>query len=125
MKKLTPLLSFVLLAAFTLQITAKLVVLVHYALNKDYVAKVLCENKNKPKMHCNGKCHLKKQLKEQDKKENSPVNNIKEKYEVQFFSDLKYKISPICVLLKIEHFAVYTSGKSSSHLLSVFHPPQA
>lgn len=33
-----------------------------YVSNKAYVAKTLCVNKKKPEMHCNGKCHLAKQL---------------------------------------------------------------
>lgn len=36
---------------------------VDYAINKEYIAKVLCENIEKPKLACNGKCHLKKELK--------------------------------------------------------------
>lgn len=33
-----------------------------YAVNKEYIAATLCENKAKPQMHCNGQCHLKKEL---------------------------------------------------------------
>ena len=33
-----------------------------YILNYQYIAKVLCVNKEKVKLNCNGKCHLKKQL---------------------------------------------------------------
>lgn len=33
-----------------------------YILNYDYIANVLCENKDKPELHCNGKCHLMKEL---------------------------------------------------------------
>jgi hypothetical protein len=35
---------------------------VEYLVNYDYVSKVLCVNKDKPMMHCNGKCHLMKEL---------------------------------------------------------------
>ena len=34
-----------------------------YAINKDFIANVLCINKDKPALKCNGKCHLKKELK--------------------------------------------------------------
>ena len=47
-----------------------------YAINYEYVSTVLCENKAKPEMHCNGKCHLKKELKkatEQDNKEKKSI----------------------------------------------------
>ena len=33
-----------------------------YILNYDYISKVLCINNEKPKMQCNGKCHLSMQL---------------------------------------------------------------
>lgn len=33
-----------------------------YVLNYHYIATELCENKNKPELECNGKCHLKKEL---------------------------------------------------------------
>lgn len=33
-----------------------------YNLRKDYIAKNLCQNRNRPSMHCNGKCYLSKQL---------------------------------------------------------------
>ena len=35
---------------------------IDYAINYEYISKVLCVNKEKPKMHCNGKCHLMKEL---------------------------------------------------------------
>ncbi len=35
---------------------------VEYMVNYDYISKVLCENKAKPKLKCNGKCHLMKEL---------------------------------------------------------------
>jgi len=33
-----------------------------YAINYDYISKVLCINKAKPELKCNGKCHLMKEL---------------------------------------------------------------
>ena len=48
---------------------------IHYVLHKKYYAEVLCQNKDKPMMHCNGKCHLKKEIKAQnnDQNPNKPV----------------------------------------------------
>jgi len=34
----------------------------YYVLNKDYIVAELCENKAKPALKCDGKCHLKKVL---------------------------------------------------------------
>ncbi|MFN8310861.1 MAG: hypothetical protein U0T73_12945 [Chitinophagales bacterium] len=35
----------------------------YYEANKSYYIQQLCENKNKPALHCNGKCYLAKQMK--------------------------------------------------------------
>lgn len=44
-----------------------------YEINKEYIANNLCENRNKPEMHCNGKCHLRKQI---DLLDVSPLEDI-------------------------------------------------
>lgn len=47
----------------------------YYVLNKDYIVAQLCENKAKPALQCDGKCHLKKVLqisKEQNTTEPQP-----------------------------------------------------
>tara|TARA_R110002126_G_scaffold181407_1_gene330228 strand:+ start:298 stop:669 length:372 start_codon:yes stop_codon:yes gene_type:complete len=47
-----------------------------YVANYDYIIKVLCENKDKPELKCNGKCYLSKQLaKEAQESEEVPYNS--------------------------------------------------
>jgi hypothetical protein len=40
-----------------------------YELNKNYIATKLCENRNKPWLHCNGKCYLMKKIKQAEEKQ--------------------------------------------------------
>jgi mRNA-degrading endonuclease RelE of RelBE toxin-antitoxin system len=60
---------------------------IEYSLNKKYIAKNLCINKNKPKSHCNGKCYLEKQLKQSSENDdfkdtgNSKKNKTKDNKE--------------------------------------------
>jgi hypothetical protein len=49
--------------------SAKTVLLADYLLNYTYISKVLCINRDKPQMHCNGKCHLAKELKAQEERD--------------------------------------------------------
>jgi hypothetical protein len=106
-----------------LQSFSKLFIVANYQINKEYITKVFCENKAKPTMHCNGKCHLKKQLAKEDKKENSTTNNIKEKIEIQLFTETKTPLELPNEFKIINHHFFYSMSKSNSHLLSVFHPP--
>ena len=58
-------------------------VVMYYHLNKTYISQKLCENRSNPKMHCNGKCYLSKQLKKAEEGEQKQSQNIvKEKDEI-------------------------------------------
>lgn len=119
---MTRLLSILLLTGFLLQNFSKVMVFINYAINKEYIAKNLCENKSKPKLHCNGKCQLKKELQKQDKKEDTP-SNIKDKYEIQLFSEI-YDSLIVCSFLTGEQvFRLCRFSIHSFYVFSFFHPP--
>lgn len=50
--------------------------LVHYWINLNYYTEVLCENKDKPMMHCNGKCALSKELRKAEEGKAQTERNI-------------------------------------------------
>jgi hypothetical protein len=58
---------FILFICLLVQVFNKWLIVFDYRLNKDFIAKNLCENKAKPKMHCNGKCQLMKKLAAEEK----------------------------------------------------------
>ena len=37
--------------------------IIEYYANNEYIVAVLCENRDKPAMACNGKCYLEKEMK--------------------------------------------------------------
>jgi hypothetical protein len=41
----------------------------YYQINKEYITRVLCQNRDKPQLHCDGHCYLAKKLKAQQEKE--------------------------------------------------------
>lgn len=53
--------------------------------NQKYIAAVLCENKEKPKMHCNGKCYLMKKLKQAEEKEKKQQQSEQKKAIQDYF----------------------------------------
>jgi hypothetical protein len=59
-------LSFLLLTGIMLQTCSKGLIITEYLVNREYISKVLCINKSIPEKHCDGKCHLKKQLEKDD-----------------------------------------------------------
>lgn len=83
---------------------------VYYQLNKQYIAKQLCENKNNPKMGCNGHCYLVKQLKkaeENEKKQSTQIVKAKEEIacniQFKFSSNLNTTVEECFFLVPDSH----------------------
>jgi hypothetical protein len=98
-----------------------------YILNYNYIAKVLCVNKAKPQMHCNGKCHLMKELAKAAEKEKSSSDkkNAAQQAEVLFLSatpTLIFKSAPV-VFQKKNRVVAYSNLYMSTNLSAVFRPP--
>ena len=49
-----------------LQTLGREVLVMNYQLNKARITELYCVNKARPQLHCNGKCHLAKQLRKAD-----------------------------------------------------------
>jgi hypothetical protein len=100
---------------------------IDYAINYEYISKVLCENKAKPIMHCNGKCHLMKELAKASENE-KPASSDKKGYspvlEVLFFEEIKpFAIAAVSFLNNENCNYIYSNLYSNSHLESIFRPP--
>lgn len=111
-----------LTASFFLQNIGKLIVVINYRINKEYIAENLCENRDEPESCCEGKCHLEKELDKEEKKENGPANTIKEKAESLFSTNLQrvlFIFYTSLFLVKINEPYFCLNDYSSF----VFHPP--
>lgn len=83
--------NFVIVIALVFFLRPILPVL-EYAINYDYITKTLCINKAKPKMQCNGKCHLMKELakaSESEKPISSDKKQIGQESEVLFLESMQ------------------------------------
>lgn len=79
-------LIYILLLAISLPTLSPWGTVAYYHINKKYIAKVLCENRDKPIPICNGKCFLVKKLKEQqEKKDKENTEHVENMPFVQLF----------------------------------------
>ena len=114
--------SIILLIAFSAQSFSTWIIEANYYINRNYIAQNLCENKDKPNLHCCGKCFLKKQLKNQERQEQSPYAG-KDKTEILLFTPAKsFVFNSYQVRLKREYHP-YHNSILVSFPHSVFHPP--
>jgi hypothetical protein len=121
--------SIFFLFVYTLVLLKPLFPLVDYAINKDYIAKNLCENRNKPKMNCNGKCHLMKQLKKASTGTTSEGNTTKnsqnqEENVFHISSFFYFNIETSKSKLANHYLNTFSNKLPSSYLADIFHPPK-
>jgi hypothetical protein len=93
---------------------------VSFGLNQEYIAKEFCVNKNRPELHCNGQCYLKKKLKQAEEKEQK--QNLKAQ-------EQSFPVTNIYVFSRYFFKTSIALPNASAKTLpavggSVFHPPQ-
>ncbi|GAA4888905.1 hypothetical protein GCM10023311_11090 [Flaviramulus aquimarinus] len=96
---------------------------VEYVLNQDYIAEFLCVNKDKPKLQCNGKCYLVKELKKQQENEPNSLRVSLENYPIGFVNI--FKINPFQSFIAFKKGAVFSYQKlyHFDYNYSAFQPP--
>ncbi|WP_148868671.1 hypothetical protein [Tenacibaculum adriaticum] len=95
---------------------------VEYAINYDYISKVLCINKDKPELNCNGKCQLMKELKKQKDDDFKSLRVQMEEYPIGFVQLMSLNNKKQIVAYKTHQF-YYQQDYSYLFEFSTFHPP--
>ncbi len=117
-KTLFILASFILLKPF--------IPFVEYVVNYEYISKVLCVNKEKPIIGCDGKCYLMSQLAKSSEEE-KPISDKKlivKEVEVLFFQEIEaVSISQPLVAFMNELNSKYSNLYSFLECSTSFHPP--
>lgn len=87
-----------------------------------------CENKARPKMHCNGKCQMMKKLKQEEKKDQeNPERKDENKNEVLLFAKPFFTAvaQNNCFSVAVKAYLPYKGSIIIDRSLSIFHPPQS
>lgn len=118
-------LSFFLVGLLLLQTFSRELVVLDYQVHKERITELFCVNKDKPALHCNGKCHLAKQLrKASDSESKVPAAGFaKVKYDVvvpaTFYLQTPASIKPTALRFAqpLPTYYAFTAEQS------VFRPP--
>ena len=101
----------------------KTAVYLNYLANREFISKNYCENRTNVQLHCNGKCHLQKQMNKQDGQTPFSPKNVLGAKEIAEF-DVPSKRNEIAIsAVSIHLFSVETPMKTTGHQTDVFHPP--
>ena len=103
-----------------------IVPVIGYAINYNYIASVLCINKQKPKLDCNGKCFLIKQL-AKDADAEKPASRDKKSVTWEFEFTWHQKVEPLFFTFGFVFDQLNKIYRSNLHPLgwksAVFRPP--
>jgi hypothetical protein len=94
-----------------------------FELNKKYIIANLCENRNKPWLHCNGKCYFMKKIKQAEQKQanderQAQKNLFQEAYYTRV-AKIKFHTHLLQVIPILNNRIVLPQT-----LTSIFRPPQ-
>lgn len=117
--------AILLLFAISVQTFHKVMIVIDFYRNQDFIAKNLCENRYQPQLHCDGHCLLAKKLKAAEKKEQrNPESKGENKQEVVS----SRSFYPVLISKAIEPVTPHISfnnGKPVDFAEDFFHPPGA
>lgn len=95
--------------------------------NQKQLAKAYCENQNRPKMKCNGKCYLAKQLakieNDYQKKQRQPAPFQLKSAEWIYVQPEDVRANIVLALAEERKYAVFRKHFSSDHISTVPSPP--
>jgi len=117
--------SIALILLMSLQCLYKLGVITYFQLNQDFIAEVLCVNKEKPDIMCHGQCFLDKNLEVADSQTpedgTAPVGKQNIDFPVFIISESQCPLIDfmLCKLQEVD----YDASISSEHTSVPFHPP--
>ena len=120
------LLTYIIILSFILFGIKETVIVSFYEVNKEYITKIYCINKEKPELKCDGKCHMKKMIKKSEKKEQEsfPEGTLELKVLTFVKSDFNQNFSTINKLKELNKtiYSEHLHGVLS--FADIFHPPQ-
>ena len=100
---------------------------IEYGIKYDYISKVLCINKDKPELKCNGKCQLSKKLIETnptDSENKSTPPTVKfEDCPITYLNSNKYATQVYDYLIKKDNF-FNENRRTKNYIKQIFHPPK-
>lgn len=101
------------------------VIFIDFKLNQDYITKVLCINREKPQLECNGQCVLMQKMQKAQESDNPEQSQSSKSHLLEMFYEWGNGFSSPMAFTYIEKFfPEYIEKAVVKHCGSIFHPPR-
>lgn len=119
---------FILLACVVSTYLSRDFAVVSFELNQKYISEKLCENRDKPWMHCNGRCYLMKKVKQAEDNEKRQANK-----DLRSSMQVLWCVNPSNLIQnrQVEHALAkrykihYSYAYSNQYTTAIFRPPKS
>ncbi|MCU4156642.1 hypothetical protein J1N10_11700 [Carboxylicivirga sp. A043] len=98
-------------------------ILLVFKMNQQYIAENLCEQKEVKNNTCQGCCHLKKQMEQQNEQDKTSPEPTKRKLLIDFFNDFRNPYKALNTSKSIS-YCVRTHLSLQAVHADIFHPPR-
>ncbi|MET6996476.1 hypothetical protein [Chitinophaga defluvii] len=116
--------TVLLMLIWLCQLSGRYFVMLDFYINQNYIAKNLCINRDKPQMHCNGKCSLKKKLNEEDRKnQENPERKAENRSEIFYPLITENRTVPQPETINTIYTHPDCIGTPIDQPAVIFHPP--
>jgi hypothetical protein len=103
-----------------------IIIYASFKINQDFIAKVLCINKEKPELGCNGKCQLSKDLKKnnsEDKENKTNIPSTKNEQKINLYSKTCSRNGQFFNQARQQYYNIEILH-SYLMISEIFHPPR-
>jgi hypothetical protein len=115
--------AYLLIVALVSVNFTRLYIYAGFELNRNYIATKLCENRDKPWLHCNGKCYFMKKINQaQEKEKNDERQSQKNLFQEALFAqkpDVRF-YSQVLQVMQVPAHRIALPNVD----LPIFQPPQ-
>lgn len=127
-RRLKKALAILMITAILLPNLTKVGILIEFTIHQDFIAEVLCINRDKPASTCEGKCYLSQKMKKAEEQDKKPIpTNFQERLQVVYY-DVRHAFDfwsrPVLVDRKLA-LTPQAQFYSSSYIADIFHPPKS
>jgi len=116
--------AYFLILATIVANSSQLFVYAGFELNQKYIVSELCVNRDKPQLHCNGKCYLMRKLKQAEEKEKSRERENQRGFFQQAVITASLSLKTYSFLF-VKEYPTEPSFCLSQHIADIFQPPKA
>lgn len=99
-------------------------IFIDFKLNQEYISKVLCINRDKPELECDGHCVLMDKMKNTQDADHPEQSQGAKSHLIEIFAEIESIFQPLLIFTDKRSFFAFNESAVSDHFYNIFCPPK-